>query len=386
MFKKLVSNLPFNPSLIEHFPEYRAALKKERDLRIVGLAILSLAFLGQLFISLFPATPTLASSPNDLIRGGFSSPRQASKDCQYNQNYRQVLGRFGISCRDIQEAKPVSIRATSYSKNLYSLNRIAYGQNPESQIRISGSSYYLRQLWQGSGLSSVSLNALSGVSGSGLKYFILYNSADLAFIGQPTTSLACGSGSGLSCPELSITARSGQINNANNTTLGRGNIVIYTLVATNLSKKTLNNFVVGTNFGSALAYSKLLNLYGASINDNFIAWPATSILPNQTITRSVSFEVTDQFPDTPLSASDPNYYNNKMVTSYGNTLSIKLPWTFAKFYELKINNNLPSQTLVVSLIVSILLILVVCHFLARNLQLLRELNHVKEDYLRGNKD
>jgi hypothetical protein len=48
MFKRLVSNLPYNPSLINRLSRYGAQLKREANLRRVGVTFLALALTLQL--------------------------------------------------------------------------------------------------------------------------------------------------------------------------------------------------------------------------------------------------------------------------------------------------------------------------------------------------
>ena len=138
MFKKLVSDIPFNPSLIEHIPEYRASLRQERKLRVIGLSILLIAFLVQILIAIFPAQPSVNSSPNDLIRGGFSSQSDAVRQCFNNfDDYRDILKHFSIPCSSLVLAKTTTIRPGDFNNQLYSLNRINYGGENENLITIN---------------------------------------------------------------------------------------------------------------------------------------------------------------------------------------------------------------------------------------------------------
>lgn len=385
MFKKLVSNIPFNPSLIENIPEYRAILLKERKLRLLGFIILLVAFAIQLFATFFPANSALASSPNDLISGGFSSQSMADKYCSNNiDDFKNILANYSITCNDLSIASTTTFAAGSDHNGLYSLNRLSYGNSPENQVSINSHNYWVRPLWQGSGLNTVNLKALQVTSSQGTTYFVLFNSADLVFKGLPPTTWLC---SDSSCPELMISVRDGSTDNLNNTQVQPGDTIIYTLSATNLSDKTINNYSISTNFSSALAYSKISNLYGGKLgSNNQISWPITNINPGQTIARNASFVVRNPVPKTPLSSTDSNYYNMKMTTVYGNAVSIKLPWNFSKYFELKINNSFPSLNIIFATIASLLLLIYVGYYLCRTELMLIELNHLKQDYLSGDKD
>lgn len=385
MFKKLVSNIPFNPSLIEHIPKYKATLKRERKLRLVGLIILIFAFIAQLFITIFPAHPGFASSPNNLLSSGFSSQTTAVNDCySNNQGFETILTYYSISCSSLSQAKSETITASSYNNQLYSVNRLAYGKSNEELIKIDRQNYWARPLSEGSALTSAKLKVLGGTSSLGTKYFILYNSGNLVFVGQPTASPTCNPNTSPNCPKLYITARDGQINDANGATAKPNDSIIFTLEATNLSKSTINNFVVETNFSSTLSYARVSNLYGGKIDtNNNVYWPGVSISPGQTIIKNATFVVSSPVPKTPLSSTDPNYYNLQMTTVYGNVINIKLPWSFNKYFELKINNDFPSQGMIFSLIISLLLVVYLSYFLYRNHLMLKELENVKQDYLNG---
>jgi hypothetical protein len=387
MFKKLVSNIPFNPSLIEHIPNYKASLKKERSLRLVGLLLLLIAFAAQLFITIFPVRSSYAASPNNLLSGGFSSKSEVINDCDDNlESYQSILAYYSINCKMLASATNTTISASSYNNQLYSLNRIPYGQPLEQAITINQQSYWLRPLSEGSGLNSAKLKSLSLVNRAGTKYFILYNSGNLVLTSRPSAPTTCNPNTTTNCPKLYVTARYGQVSNANGTTAQPKDELIYTLEATNLSKTEINNFVIKANFSSVLSYADVYDLYGGNLQNNNVIWPATSILPSQAITKSATFIVASPVSNKALSSADSNYYNLKMTTLYGNAITIKLPWTFSKYIELKVNNAFPSEGVIASLIISVLLILYLLYFLYRNHLMLKELDNVRRDYLNGDRN
>lgn len=92
MFKKLVSNLPFNPSLINQVSFYAKRMHHEESLRRIGFGLTILAMLVQLFAFISPPQPTLASSANDLIHGGGNTQDFLSA----YRNDADALGRHDI--------------------------------------------------------------------------------------------------------------------------------------------------------------------------------------------------------------------------------------------------------------------------------------------------
>lgn len=92
MFKKLVSSLPFNPSLIHQVAFYAKRMHREESLRRIGFGLTALAMLVQLFAYIAPPTPSLASSTNDLVHGG--GTKQQILDAYRNGS--DALGRNDI--------------------------------------------------------------------------------------------------------------------------------------------------------------------------------------------------------------------------------------------------------------------------------------------------
>jgi len=81
MFEKIISNLPYNPSLIKDLGFYAHRIRKEESLRRLGLLFIVLAFFVQFYAVISPPKPTLADSTNDMISGGFSSIPELVADC-----------------------------------------------------------------------------------------------------------------------------------------------------------------------------------------------------------------------------------------------------------------------------------------------------------------
>jgi uncharacterized repeat protein (TIGR01451 family) len=156
MFKKLLSNLPFNPSLIGQVSFYAQRMHSETALRRTGLILLILAMAVQIFAVLTPPEPTLARSGNDIIEGGFTTRDQAVGYCQNpNIDLRTILDYYGITCETLARAETVNLRSTSYDKKLDSMGRwpqgptIARTNKPtdEYEVAIGGQAYYMRNLW-----------------------------------------------------------------------------------------------------------------------------------------------------------------------------------------------------------------------------------------------
>lgn len=377
--------MPFNPSLIEHLPTYIKAVKGERRIRVIGLAIFMCAVAVQIFVTVSPAQPTLTSSPNDLIRGGFRSQLEAVTDCTNNiQGYKTILNHFSITCSDVSSATTTQIKSTAFSNQLYTLNRLGYGQSSEVQTLIKNQTYWFRPLNVWNKFGSNSYTVLSGKSQTGTTFELLYNSGNLALAGQPNPPQnACNTTSIKACANLSITVRNNTqgITAANNSLAKPNDQIVYTLIATNPTSKVLNNFVFKLNISSALTYAKLTATYGGVINNGSITWPPTYIKPNQTKIEQAVFSVVNPIPNTPASSTDPGYYNSQMTIVYGNSLFIKTPQSFSKFVEININNSLAQESSTASLLTVAVMVLIMFYFILRNNLLISELYGLKDDYL-----
>lgn len=186
-FKRLLSNLPFNPSLIGKVSFYAKRLRRESSIRRLGFIFIALAMFIQTLAIVSPPKPSIARSGNDLIEGGFSSQGQAISVCQNNTAaFRDIAAHFNISCENIAAARTVTLRSDNYNAQLYSMGRIAYGKPGETPVNVNGTNYYLRYLWSWDSWGAWSTyTALQGTDNNGRPFFILYDCGNFVFIGLP---------------------------------------------------------------------------------------------------------------------------------------------------------------------------------------------------------
>lgn len=389
MFKKLLKNLSFNPSLIEQIPGHIKTVKKERAVRVSALLIFCLAIAVQIYITASPSQPTLTSSPNDLISGGFNTKSQATNDCINNiDGYKALLIHYSVTCSNLQNASSAELKSTAYNNQLYSISRLGYGRTGETSITIANQTYWLRPLSTWDKFGPTTYHALSGSSQTGATFAVLYNSGNLVLVGPPKiSSPSCQQPSKVACAALSISVRNDtrDTNNANNTTAKSGDELIYTAVATNPTAYPLNNYRMQINFASVLAYANLSNPYLGNLANGLISLPPTTLNQTQTITYEVAFIINKPIPNTPVSSTDPGYYNLKMTTVFGNSTTVNLPWSFSKYTEIVLNNGLPPESQTTSLIIVAVIGLAMLYFVARNSLLLSELDCLKDDYLNNDR-
>ncbi len=194
MFKKLLSNLPFNPSLINQVSFYMRRMRKEAAVRRVGLVFIVLTMMVQFFAVIAPPQASLQASPgNDLISGGFQSKDQAVLHCiNPGIDYGTILKYYGITCDDISQASEVSLDPNAFGGNLFSMGRLRYGKAGEQAIIVPGANngqvMYLRYL---NSWGPNPYRALSGHTKYGQTFYILFDCGNLVFIGLPTPEPPC---------------------------------------------------------------------------------------------------------------------------------------------------------------------------------------------------
>lgn len=184
MFRKLLSNLPFNPSLINQLSFYAKKVHHETAVRSVGFGLMILAMLVQLFAVVSPPQPSLALSSNDLITGGFSSQNQAVSHCSSNNfDFKDVLDNFGVTCENLSTATTKEIKANDYSNGLYAVGRKTVGDKDpgtkkstnETTVKIKDKDYYGRKLSSWDKDDHKKYKALVGKNHDGKTFAVLYN-------------------------------------------------------------------------------------------------------------------------------------------------------------------------------------------------------------------
>lgn len=425
MFKKLITNLPFNPSLVQQVSFYAKRLHKETRLRLIGLILLAITLCLQVFSVASPPQPSLAASANDLIPGGFSHLIYAVDHCNKNNyGYRDILAHYGISCDDVAHAQTVSIRSTDYNKQLYSMGRLPYGKAGEYPVNINGTVFYMRYLWGWDTAGASTYNALRGTKSNGETFFLLYTCGNVVIIGKPSappppppppppTDLCpnipgiqsstsqcdvCPSIPGIqsslsackpcskstsdtdteSCLTLSKSARNitQNLKDAQSAEAHAGDVIEYTLTVTNQAKITATKFVVQENLADVLEYANVTDTHGGTLNESVIKWPATDINAQSVIRKKITIKVKDPIPDTPVSASNPASYDLIMTNVYGNAVNIRLPKSPLKTTE-QVTTTLPNTGPGATVIAGFFTLSVAGYLFARSRLLAKELDIAK---------
>ena len=188
MFQKLLSNLPFNPSLIGKVTFYTNRLRKETFVRRLGVFFIVAAMGLQLVAVIAPAEPSLAQDVNnDIIAGGFDNRDQAVLMCiDGNRDFGTILAHYGITCDAVANATTEWIQSTNDGGKILSMGRLAYGKPGEYAETIAGRTYYMKYLWAwDNGGPATTYKVLQGNRANGETFYILYDCGNPAIIETP---------------------------------------------------------------------------------------------------------------------------------------------------------------------------------------------------------
>jgi len=389
MFKKLLSNLPFNPSLIGQVSFYAKRLHQEERLRQLGFVCVVLAMFVQMFAVISPPEPTLARSGNDIIDGGFTKQSTAVEHCQKNsQQLKTILAHFDISCANVASGSVKTIRSTDHDRKLLSLGRLPYGKTGERAVKIGNDTYYQRYLWSWDSGPYSSYKVISGSNEKGLRFYVLFNCGNVTVIERPPVTPPKTPKPPTPPPtapklELKKLARNStqNVDNANGTTANPGDKIIYTLQVKNSGNGKAEKFVVEENMNDVLEYADIVDLHGGTKDKaNIVRWPKVDIPAGSTLTKKITIKVKSPLPSTPTPVSNPGSFDLLMTNVYGNAINIKLPGSVVKITEQVVAQQLPNTGPGTSRAIAVGVTVFASYFFARTHLLAKEVAIVREEY------
>jgi hypothetical protein len=196
VFRKIVSNLPFSPTLIGQLGFYAKRLQKEETTRRLGLTLTALALIVQSFTVFLPPESANAAHPSNLVNGGL--PTKSSLLSAWDndtQGYRELLNYIGIDNRSyLENAKEsyVTSRSNGRDNNWLSWGRISHGSTDydETVLQIGSQTIYVRSLAAfdtGNNLygSGSYYEAYIGKNNKGEEFVILKSCANIAMQSVP---------------------------------------------------------------------------------------------------------------------------------------------------------------------------------------------------------
>lgn len=151
MFKKIVSSLPFSPTLIGELGFYARRLSKEETSRRLGLVLTALALVVQIFTVFSPPESANASNLSDLVHGGIHNHASLMSAWDNNtQGYRDLLQQAGIDRQALSKATDgeINTRTNSQDNGWLSWGRVSKGgaQYNETSMAVGDQTIYVRSL------------------------------------------------------------------------------------------------------------------------------------------------------------------------------------------------------------------------------------------------
>ncbi len=180
MFKKLVSNLPFHPSLLGQVSFYVYRLRQETAIRRAGLVLIALTLIVQIFAITSPSKSSLATSSGDIIYGA-TTREDVEKAYKRNQDpygrtdIKAIFNYYGIGLEQINQSKFTHIASSDRTKYINTSRSTT--SFPDTFVKIPGASdggiyEFPLDYWRQSEFPN-GYPALEGKSTYGFKFWIL---------------------------------------------------------------------------------------------------------------------------------------------------------------------------------------------------------------------
>lgn len=156
-FRKLISNLPFNPSLVGQVAFYAKRAKQESSLRRTGFAFVAFAMVIQMIAVISPPQRSMAASPDHILDGISSRQDILAAWDRPGSDIPAIYGKFGVTRANMAAltlTPNVTIRSNSgpdywttgrNSLSNYSTVNGAY-KNTEVALQVQNETIYMRQL------------------------------------------------------------------------------------------------------------------------------------------------------------------------------------------------------------------------------------------------
>lgn len=164
MFKKIISNLPFSPSLMGQLSYYAGLVKKEASIRRLGFIFLSLTLVVQFFAVFEPPESANAASEDDMISRGFDSTDTCSVSndslfCNQNLKISQKADNYSQGLVDAQTVAAAAQDQISYTLTIENISSETV--NLKIKDRLADILEYSTLIDNGGGILDESTNELS---------------------------------------------------------------------------------------------------------------------------------------------------------------------------------------------------------------------------------
>lgn len=307
MFRKLVSNLPFSPALINQIGFYSKRLKKEQFTRKFGLVFTVLALIIQSLTFIAPAKASLAANGNDIVYGGGSKEQLLNtyrRGCDNlgRCDIRAIFNAYGINETNLANATYQSI-FSSPANHYWSIGRLPRGYGGEYSRQIPGGpTIWARTLdgWK----ANINWNAIRVETSQGVRWI-------LTECGNVVTQEGLPAPTPVTYPPDIETTKT-----VDKPIVNKGDKVTFTIKVTNIGKGMAKNVLIYDD--SPVGIDLLNDGLGTQTIKNTRRWETHSrfdIAPGQSFTYRISALITRWGPVSLTNKAcadifDINIYNN----------------------------------------------------------------------------
>lgn len=386
MFRKLVSNLPYSPSLIGEIGFYARRLKNEDVTRRLTALFIVLTFIMQSLAVFSPVESVNASSEQDIIRGGVNDLDDFLIRYDHNEDdLKDILSTVGVSRDEIANTRKTTIRATS---DMYIMSRFGQLMSSDKEISMSYQKStggmdvrYFSQLTELDGAHQ-SFKGWVGNSASLGWFAILQSNGSLVTHGIPATFKPTANDSSNAIKTISARNITQSVP-AETTKAATSDRIQYTLTLSNPQPiSTSGGYEM--RISDILEYSSLVDAGGADYDPSTqtISWPKIQLKPGSQQERVFIVQMLDSFPETGQGSSNPESYDCKMIAVFGNSHETKIKCPPAKGIE-GFLNSLPLLNSTGNIIFISVVSLVILFFAIRTNQMKRELRIIRHSFNTG---
>lgn len=387
MFRKLISNLPFSPTLIHDVGFYAKRLRKEEATRRLTVLFVVLALVMQSLAVFSPPDSANASSEQDIVKGGVSTLDDFLLRYDHNEDdIKDILTTIGITRSEVSNATKGTIAST---KNTYVLTRYGqFGASSEEatlayQRSAGGAATRYFSPLQKVSSTHASFDGWIGHSTAIGWFGVIKSNGSIATHGLPqSVSTADASSSKLTRSIAASNLTQGAANAANNLAAANDKIA-YTLKVTN-GDTTSATALFSVQLSDMLEYASIIDAGGGTLDSqtNTLSWPQIQLKAGESQERTFAVQVAAQISATPAGQSNPSSYDCVMNTAYGDDLRISVDCPAIKATE-NIIGHLPTTGIAANIIFAIVLLSVVGYFYARTRQLREEIRIIRHNLNSG---
>jgi len=198
MFKKLISNLPFNPSLLSQVSFYAKRVNQEASVRRMGFGLIALAMFIQMFAVIAPPEKSLAASDNHIINGLRTKSDILAAWDRAGSDIPSIYGKFGLTRTDIEKLpnNPNTTLKSNSGPDWWTIGRNSLSNYSnvnylykltEVALQTGPTTVYMRQLraWDIKNPFNT-YSAFTGTKSDGTQFWILVDCGNYTQVGKFT--------------------------------------------------------------------------------------------------------------------------------------------------------------------------------------------------------